>query len=441
VIPNESSTFGRPRRPRDHVPGKVVVRFRPDAVRPHVRAPRMALNAEGARQLPDSVAEPLDYLRANAGLRSVEPLFSARRRQLARRRLAPADRQRLAVAASVVDVESDARSGLTVLTLPQRRITERLLKDIGASQAVEFAEPLPARWLAAEPDPKRNLQWGLRAIRYFEANRPSARSIRVAVIDSGIDTNHPDLPDPGIYRHSGFRAQDVVGHGTHVAGIIAAKTNNGVGIAGIADCELAIWKVFPDDPNDPYLDSESYLRALGEVVDEQAAVVNLSIGGGAYSDVEAVLFAEANAAGVTVVAAMGNEYEEGNPTSYPAAYDDVVSVGSIAEDRRRSSFSNTGRHIDLLAPGSNILSTLPTSRSAQRRETDYASWSGTSMATPHVTAAAALLLAAHPGWSPAQVARRLRSAASPVAEMGGKRWTEAHGSGLLNLKAALSSSR
>ena len=138
---------------------------------------------------------------------------------------------------------------------------------------------------------------------------------------------------------------------------------------------------------------------------------------------------------------MGNEYEEGNPTSYPAAYDDVVSVGSIAEDRRRSSFSNTGRHIDLLAPGSNILSTLPTSRSAQRRETDYASWSGTSMATPHVTAAAALLLTDPPGWSPAQVAGRLRCAASPVAEMGGREWTEAHGSGLLNLRAALSSSR
>jgi subtilisin family serine protease len=438
MIRDDIPTFGRPQRPRDHVPGKLVVRFHPDAVRPHVAAPRLTLNAEGARRLPESVAEPLEYLRANAGLKSVEPLFSPRRSQLARRKIPPADRHRLAVATSVVDVESDARAGLAVVSLPQRRVTGKLLKDINASPAVEFAEPLPARWLAAEADPKQNLQWGLAAIRYFDADRPSAKRITVAVIDSGIDTNHPDLPKPALYRHRGFRAQDVVGHGTHVAGIIAAKTNNRVGITGISDCQLAIWKVFPDDPNDPYLDTESYLRALGEVVDERAAVLNLSIGGGAYSDVEAILFAEAVRAGVTVVAAMGNDYEQGNPTSYPAAYDDVISVGSIAEDRRRSSFSNTGPHIDLVAPGSNILSTVPTTRSAQRRETDYASWSGTSMATPHVTAAAALVLAKHPGWSPGEVARRLRNSASAVPEMGGNNWTEAHGSGLLNLKRALS---
>lgn len=346
-------------------------------------------------------------------------------------------RHRLAVAASVLDV-SDAVAGFAVLSLPQKRITRELLRDVGAAQAVEFAEPLPARWLAAEADPKRNLQWGLAAIRYFDADRPSAKAIRVAVIDSGIDTKHSDLRKPRLYRHSGFRAQDLVGHGTHVAGVIAAKTNNGIGVAGIADCQLAIWKVFPDDPDDPYLDSESYLRALGEVVDENVAVVNLSIGGGAYSNAEAALFAEAIAAGVTIVAAMGNDYEEGNPTSYPAAYDDVISVGSIAEDRRRSAFSSTGRHIELAAPGSNILSTVPTSRSAQRRETDYASWSGTSMATPHVTAAAALLLAKHPGWSPADVAKRLRNTASRVPEMGRKKWTEAHGNGLLDLKSALS---
>jgi subtilisin family serine protease len=438
VTHHEAPTFGRPPRPRDHVPGKVVVRFRPDAVRPHIEALRAALNVEGARQLPDSVAQPLDYLRANAGLKSVEPLFSRRRVQVARGRIAPADRDRLAVAASVLEVESDARSGLTVLSLPRRRVTQTLLKEMGASQAVEFVEPLPARWLAAEADPRRTLQWGLAAIRYFEAERPLAKGIRVGIIDSGIDANHPDLPDPALYRHRGFRAQDVVGHGTHVAGIIAAKTNNRVGYSGVGDPQLAIWKVFPDDPNDPYLDSESYLRALGEVVDEQVAVLNLSIGGGAYSNAEAVLFAEAISAGVTIVAAMGNDYEEGNPTSYPAAYDDVISVGSIAADRRRSIFSNTGRHIDLLAPGSHILSAVPTRRSAQRRETDHAAWTGTSMATPHVTAAAALLLAGHPGWSPAQILRRLRNSASPVTEMGGRKWTEAHGSGLLNLKAALS---
>ena len=436
----DNPTFGRPDKPRDHVPGKVVVRVWPEALRPHVSAPRLMISTAGAERVPESVAGPLDYLRRNAGLKAIEPLFSARRPQLARRAgsLKPAERHRLAVATSVADVEADERAGFAVLSLPEKRVGADLLERIAASPAFELAERLPARWLEATADPKVNLQWGLRAIRYFDADRPPAKSIKVGIIDTGIDTAHPDLPDPDLYRHSGFRARDLVGHGTHVAGVIAAKTNNNVGIAGIADCKLAIWKVFPDDPNNPYLDSESYLRALGEVADEGVAVVNLSIGGGAYSNTEAALFAAAVNAGVTFVAAMGNEYEEGNPTSYPAAYDDVISVGSIAENMRRSSFSNTGRHIDLSAPGSNILSTLPTQRSQQRQETDYAAWSGTSMATPHVAAAAALLLAKHPGWSPKQIARRLRNTATRTPEMAGKKWTEASGTGLLNLRAALS---
>jgi len=310
----------------------------------------------------------------------------------------------LAVAASVAAVEGDDLAGLAVASLPDKRITGDLLKTIGSSPGVEFAERLPARWLETDGvDPKQNLQWGLRAIRYFEARRPSAADVRVAILDTGIDTTHPDLPDPVLYRHQGLRAQDIIGHGTHVAGVIGAIANNRIGITGIADCRLAIWKIFPDQPErgDFYVDSERYLRALGELPDQEVAVVNLSIGGAAHSQAEALLFRRLIERGVTPVAAMGNEYEEGNPTSYPAAYDDVVSVGAVAENRRRSRFSSTGRHIDLVAPGSNILSTVPVKRSAYREETEYVTWSGTSMATPHVTAAAALVAAAHPGWSPA----------------------------------------
>lgn len=437
--PTDQPTFGRPANPRDYVPGKLIVRVQPEALRPHVASPRLPLSAKGAERVPDSVAGPLDDLRRNAGLQAVEPLFSARRAQLATRggALAPGERHRLAVAASVADVETDERAGFAVLSLPEKQITKALVKRIAGSPAIELAERLPARWLAAGADPMVNLQWGLPAIRYFEAKRPAAKTIKVGIIDTGIDTTHPDLAKPVLYRRSGFKLADPVGHGTHVSGVIAAKTNNSVGISGISDCQIAMWKVFPDDPNDPYLDSESYLRALGEVVDEGVAVVNLSIGGGAHSQTEAALFAAAISAGVTFVAAMGNEYEEGNPTSYPAAYDDVVSVGAIAADRRRSSFSNTGPHIDVVAPGSNILSTLPMQKSQQRQQTGYAAWSGTSMATPHVTAAAALVLAKHPGWSPVQVAKRLRASASNVPAMNKKKWTEDYGDGLLNLKAAL----
>ena len=84
---------------------------------------------------------------------------------------------------------------------------------------------------------------------------------------------------------------------------------------------------------------------------------------------------------------MGNEYEDGNPTEYPASYPNVIAVGAINEASNRAPFSNTGNHIALAAPGTNILSTLPMKQSVARKaeDTRYAAWSGTSMATPHVT--------------------------------------------------------
>jgi subtilisin family serine protease len=112
-------------------------------------------------------------------------------------------------------------------------------------------------------------------------------------------------------------------------------------------------------------------------------------------------------------------------------------MGAIGEDRRRAPFSNTGPHIDIAAPGVNVLSTLPRRRSPWLEQTGYASWSGTSMATPHVAAAAALVAAARPGSGPAEVSGRLRDTATKVTAMRGRAFTEEYGSGLLDLRAAL----
>jgi subtilisin family serine protease len=134
---------------------------------------------------------------------------------------------------------------------------------------------------------------------------------------------------------------------------------------------------------------------------------------------------------------MGNDYANGNPTEYPAAYEHVLAVGAVAETDLRSPFSNTGKHIGIAAPGSDILSTLPTQASSYRPATGYASWSGTSMATPHVTAAAALVAAAHPDWSPGDVKQHLRVSARRAADMGRRQFSEAYGSGLLDIAAAV----
>ena len=432
----------QPKKRLQYMPGTMLVRIQEQAVRPHLGSTPVALSAAGARRLPAAVSEPLDYLRRNAGLKAVRPLFSMRRARIERAAMSSADRQRLAMLSSVADSESEELAGITLLSLDPKKITPKLITHLKASRAVQIAEPVPARWLAnASADPMQNLQWGLRAIKWFEARIPDARKIRVGVLDTGIDAKHPDLRNVEIaYHHEGLKAEDIVGHGTHVAGIIAATTNNGVGITGITSCRLAVWKIFPDEPvfGDFYVDSERYLRALNAVIGAGLQVVNLSIGGTASSQTEALLFRRLERHGVAVVAAMGNEYEEGNPTEYPAAYQGVLAVGSVAESRRRSRFSNTGRHIALVAPGSNILSTLPTTRSPYRDETDYASWSGTSMATPHVAAAAALVAA----WSPDKDARQIRDhllrTTTRVAAMKRRAWTPVYGRGLLNLKKALS---
>jgi subtilisin family serine protease len=169
-------------------------------------------------------------------------------------------------------------------------------------------------------------------------------------------------------------------------------------------------------------------------------VVNLSIGGTASDQTEALLFKLLNDDGINVVAAMGNEFEDGDPTEYPAAYDGTIAVGAINEANRRAFFSNTGAHIALSAPGVNILSTLPMKTSPVRdgTDTEYNAWSGTSMATPHVTAAAALVLTKQPALDGAQMKKHLQKTAASLPVMQGKKFTQTVGAGLLDLEAALS---
>jgi subtilisin family serine protease len=144
--------------------------------------------------------------------------------------------------------------------------------------------------------------------------------------------------------------------------------------------------------------------------------------------------------GAFVAIAMGNEFEDGNPVEYPAAYPDVIAVGAVTQANRRASFSNTGKHIALCAPGVAILSTLPMKPSAYRSadETQYAAWDGTSMATPFVTGSAALVAAKNSGSvTPAGVLARLTATASRPPDMGAASRSVDYGAGVLNLDAAL----
>lgn len=432
----------RPRR-RKHVPGQLIIRLKP-AVARHVAA--VSLQATTARALaaamPDEVTGPFGFLRDNFGLQSMKPLFVVGDGD------APAQPRALAavhrsIARSATAAPREALAGFQIVQVKDGKIDASVLKRLRASRAMDLVEPVPNRWLAAAADPMKIRQWGLRAIRWFDRPRPGAGRVHVAVLDSGVDAGHPDLADAiEEYRHDGNGERDFLGHGTHVSGTIAAVVNNSVGVAGLANCRLHCWKVF-DDPkragDDENFNFDFYSQALTAALDSNIKVINLSIGGVEHSKTEATAFAELINAGVVISTAMGNEFEENNPKEYPAGYPDTIGVGAVDESHRRASFSNTGRHIKLVAPGVNILSTVPRVKASFADDTSYDSWPGTSMATPHVTGAAALVYIHKPKSRAAglAVARRLIATATKLPAMGAKDFTPQYGAGLLDVAAAL----
>jgi subtilisin family serine protease len=475
VIPVSISQRARsasdsPERPA-YLPGVFICKFKQDLIADFPDLGTASIATLKSLRLPGVVEEPLRDLRRRRLIQDVVPLFaespprrgialavgmgSAVRDATETRGLDVTTGMRvstLAIARSVREVEDKDLRGINLVRVSSNTDVAAIVKDLNGSKGIEYCERIPARWAATSTrvhgsvNPMLNRQWGLRAIHWFDTGRDlDASEIKVAVLDTGVDEGHPDLGRLTIaeYNHDGLKAEDIVGHGTHVCGIIAANPGKGVGITGVSNCKIHVWKIFSDVPasNGEYpVDDVPYLRALRAVQSSGMQVVNLSIAGKISSTTEAMLFRNLIGADIIVVAAMGNDYERGNPPEYPAAYDDVLAVGATDEADRRAAFSNTGSHIAISAPGANILSTLPTSKSSYRKTldlTNYVAWSGTSMAAPHVTAAASLVMVAKPGLSPKQVIDRLKSTASTVPDMSGKKRTNEFGSGLLDLKSAV----
>ncbi len=399
----------------------------------------------------------------------------------------PAARLPLAVLASSavppVAGEPKLTTGTCLIELQKGTDQQQLQMALANDLHVEFVSRVPIRYLlarprhadhpspsagaremaAAAPPPAATL-WNLLKIKWREAQPAglnTAADVSVAVLDTGVDLSHPDLPGQDItyvhdYPESGASAppQDVVGHGTHVSGTIRALIDNGVGINGICDCKLSVYKIFDDQTFDtgqyfaygvnPIL----YRAALAACVDAGVRVVNLSIGGyGAPDPQESALFQALIGNNVAVVAAMGNDHT--SRLSYPAAVPGVIAVGATSIDDSIADFSNYGSHIALSAPGARFWSTLPTYPGQEgfyyagpgnpvpgqpiARDTDYDAWDGTLMATPHVTAAAALALHKNGVLSPTDLKALLQRTADKVSGMNGQDFTSVFGAGRLNL--------
>lgn len=246
--------------------------------------------------------------------------------------------------------------------------------------------------------------WWLSRVQASSAWDTTAGSdkIRVAVIDTGVDQNHPDLRGNLLtgrnFVETSQAPEDDFGHGTHVAGIIGALANNGEGGAGLAfRCKILPIRVLGTNGGSTF----QLVQGIQCAIDSGAKVINMSLGSSQYSSIEEQAVKEAMNRGIVVVAAAGNDALSGNPLSYPAAIRGVISVAATDYNDHRGDFSNYNSFVSLSAPGVDILSTLPT------RMGRYGFASGTSMASPIVAGAAALLLSQHPDWSPSQVKNAL----------------------------------
>jgi type VII secretion-associated serine protease mycosin len=218
----------------------------------------------------------------------------------------------------------------------------------------------------------------------------------VAIIDTGVDATHPDLVGRVLTEIDLLPAVTPLpeqnGHGTRIAGIIAAGLND-LGTAGVAP-QASILPVSALDPAG-YGDSSTVARAIIAAADAGARVINLSLGGPDRDPVLDQACAYAFQKGAVVVAAGGNSYADGNAVQYPAASPKVIAVASVDRTGTPSAFSNTGSHIDIAAPGEGILAPYPAK--------SYNTESGTSFAAPHVSATAALVLSANPRLTATQV--------------------------------------
>ena len=244
----------------------------------------------------------------------------------------------------------------------------------------------------AAAEPYRSWQWGLDAVRAEGAWGTSrGAGVTVAVIDSGVTATNPDLvgrlrPQLNLIPGTG----DPNGHGTHVAGIIAASLN-GVGVAGLAN-QATILPVRILDASGSG-DTSSLARGIILSAQRGAKVISMSLGGSGHDPAVQRAIAYASGLSSTIVAAVGNDSYVNVPI-YPAAYPGVIGVGSIDNFFEHSYFSNEGSFVDIAAPGEYIYSTVGNS---------WGYKSGTSMATPFVSATAALILATNPLLKPAQI--------------------------------------
>ena len=346
--------------------------------------------------------------------------------------------------------KSDFTAELAINNLKSydKYITLQNIKKRAKQSNIAYAEPnYIYRPLRTPNDTNYNLQWHYPLINLPEAwdittGQASDRYIVVAVIDTGVFLSHPDLSGKLISGYDFISSisnagdgngidndPDDVGdgsllsnsswHGTHVAGTIGAHSNNNQGVAGVSwDAKIMPLRVLGKEGGSGYDVAQAVLYAArlpndsGTIPSQKADVINLSLGGGGFSQATQDVYTQARNAGVIIIAAAGNS--NSSSRFYPASYEGVVSVSAVDYSKTKAPYSNFGDRIDIAAPGGNtsvdlnndnrvdgVLSTLVNGSTGQRVG-NYAFYQGTSMAAPHMAGVVALMKAVYPALTPSE---------------------------------------
>lgn len=313
----------------------------------------------------------------------------------------------------------------TVINAIAANVPEKVLENIKKSPNVEYVE-IDEKMYAHGNVPigtcqeikilKQMIPWGVERIgaKLVHAMGNTGKGIKIGILDTGIDFTHEDLNRnyKGGYNFVDNNANviDINGHGTHVAGIIAAADND-IGVVGVApDANLYSVKVLNYDSTGTAGDIAAGLEWC---LFNDIQIVNMSLGASEDSiSIRRICDILYNS-GILLIAAAGNNGNEkgfGENIDNPAKYDNVTAVGATDISDNRSSFSSTGPKLELVAPGSDIYSTLPGNK--------YASLSGTSMSSPHVTGVAALIKKAYPEMTNVQTRIRMQISAQNMVKNG-----------------------
>jgi serine protease len=409
-----------------------------EAAAPTVKTGRLVIKLKAQPNLPRllAISDGLGAQYIRGGTRSPYVLVQPKRAAF---RIPKAMRSLVAWIEPEVDMSAVAR---TPPPVPAPRMYLARRDRIGTPAFGSRARPPRALQLvpAVPNDPLYRYQWGLQETGYgirLSGARPLSQGagVIVGIIDSGVRQDLSDLSRvdflPGYNAITGTPGgSDDNGHGTHVCGTIAQSTNNGIGCAGIAP-SARILSVKALDANGKG-SNFTIGSGLRYAVDHGAQVINMSIGGVSSRTLQdAVQYAVAH--GVTLCCATGNS--GAGQITYPARYPGVIAVGALNAQGQRASFSQYGSGLSLVAPGEDI---LQQTFSRKTGKAGYYYYSGTSMATPHVTGVAALVKSLAPKISPADLKKLLMDTARDVGAAG---YDPLTGAGRLDASAACERAR